>query len=73
MPIESQGFSDRVSKARHLVIDKDGSRHGPFNTVEEVRAYVAQHFPGQEQDEDHPGVGQRGKGWDVVAVGGNSQ
>jgi hypothetical protein len=58
---------------KHLVIDKDGSRHGPFSTLENVRAFVAIMFPGQEQDEDHPGEGQAGKGWDVVAVGGNSQ
>jgi hypothetical protein len=28
--------------AMHLVIDKDGNRHGPFNTLDEVRAIVAE-------------------------------
>jgi hypothetical protein len=57
----------------HLVIDKDGNRHGPFHSVIEAAAYANAKWPDQEQDEDHPGEGQRGKGWDVVAVGGNSQ
>jgi hypothetical protein len=50
----------RSGTVRYELIDKWGTKRGPFNTAERAAAYAKVNWPDQEQDPD-----ETGKGWNV--------
>jgi hypothetical protein len=52
-----------TNPTRYELIDKDGNKHGPFDTLDRAVNFAETRWPDQSQDED-----RTGKGWDIAVV-----